>query len=214
MITRLDGDIGKILALLAELGLEEDTIVFFSSDNGPHAEGGATAEFFKSNGPLHGIKRDLYDGGVRVPTIVRWPENIKAGQVNDQPFALWNFLPTATAIAGIQAPEGIDGINLLPALLGNSSKNHEFLYWEFHERGFEQAVRMGKWKAIRHGLNQPIELYDLEIDISEQCDLAAQYPNVVQRIKEILKTVRIDSKEFPIHKRGGGVALLPAKLAS
>ena len=198
MITRLDAHIGQILALLAELGLEEDTIVLFSSDNGPHEEGGTTAEFFDSNGPLQGIKRDLYDGGVRVPMIARWSGKIKPGQVNHQPFALWDFLPTATEIAGIAAPEGIDGISMLPAMLGKSSKSHKLLYWEFHERGFEQAIRMGKWKAVRHGLNQPIELYDLETDISEQCNLAVKYPDVVQKIKEILQTVRFDSKEFPI----------------
>lgn len=196
MITRLDAHIGQILALLAELGLEEDTIVLFSSDNGSHEEGGATAEFFNSNGPLQGIKRDLYDGGVRVPMIARWSGKIKPGQ-NHQPFALWDFLPTATEIAGIDAPEGIDGISMLPAMLGKSSKSH-VLYWEFHEHGFEQALRMGKWKAVRHGFNQPIELYDLETDISEQCDLAVEYPDVVQKIKEILQTVRFDSKEFPI----------------
>jgi arylsulfatase A-like enzyme len=199
MITQLDGDIGKILDLLAELGLEQDTIVFFSSDNGPHEEGGATAEFFDSNGPLQGIKRDLYDGGVRVPMIVRWSGKIKPGQVNAQPFALWDFLPTASAIAGVQPPEGIDGISILPALLGKKQKNHKLLYWEFHERGFEQAIRMGRWKAVRHGLNQPIELYDLETDISEQCDVAAQYPDVVARIEETLQRVRTDSQDFPIH---------------
>lgn len=199
MITRLDGDIGKILDLLAELGLEQNTIVFFSSDNGPHEEGGATAEFFDSNGPLQGIKRDLYDGGVRVPMIVRWSGKIKPGQVNAQPFALWDFLPTASAIAGVQPPEGIDGISILPALLGKKQKNHKLLYWEFHERGFEQAIRMGRWKAVRHGLNQPIELYDLETDISEQCDVAAQYPDVVARIEETLSRVRTDSQDFPIH---------------
>jgi arylsulfatase A-like enzyme len=199
MITRLDGDIGKILDLLAELGLEQDTIVFFSSDNGPHEEGGTTAEFFDSNGPLQGIKRDLYDGGVRVPMIVRWPGKIKPSQVNAQPFALWDFLPTASEIAEIQSPEGIDGISILPALLGKKQKNHELLYWEFHERGFEQAIRMGRWKAVRHGLNRSIELYDLETDISEQCDVAAQYPDVVARIEETLQTVRTDSEDFPIH---------------
>lgn len=199
MITRLDAHIGQILTLLAELGLEEDTIVLFSSDNGPHEEGGATAEFFDSNGPLQGIKRDLYDGGVRVPMIARWFGKIKPGQVNNQPFALWDFLPTATEIAGVEPPEGIDGLSMLPAMLGRHLKNHEFLYWEFHERGFEQAIRMGKWKAVRHGLNQPIELYDLEIDISEQCNVAVEYPDVVQKIIQILQTVRFESKEFPIH---------------
>lgn len=199
MITRLDRDMGKILSLLAELGLDQDTVVFFSSDNGPHAEGGVTAEFFNSNGLLNGIKRDLYDGGVRVPMIARWPEKIEAGQVNHQPFALWDFLPTATEIAGTQPPADIDGISLLPALLSRHQENHEFLYWEFHERGFEQAVRMGKWKAVRHGLDQPIELYDLGTDISEQRDLAAKHPKVVQKIKEILQIARLDSPDFPVH---------------
>jgi arylsulfatase A-like enzyme len=214
MITRLDGDVGKILALLAELGLDQDTIVFFSSDNGPHEEGGATAEFFNSNGPLHGIKRDLYDGGVRVPMIVRWPEKIKAGQTNHQPFALWDFLPTAAEIVGTQAPADIDGISILPALLGGKQKNHKFLYWEFHERGFEQAVRMGEWKAVRHGLNDPVELYDLKTDISEQRDLAAQHPDVVRKITEILQRVRTDSEEFPIHNERYIPHLLKARQIS
>ncbi len=200
MITRLDAHIGQILALLEQLGLQEDTLVLFSSDNGPHEEGGTTAEFFDSNGPLQGIKRDLYDGGVRVPMIARWSGKIKPGQINHQPFALWDFLPTATEIAGIEAPEGIDGLSMLPAMLGKPAKSHEVLYWEFHERGFEQAIRMGKWKAVRHG-NQPIELYDLETDIGEQCDLAVEYPDVVQKIEEVLQTIRCDSKEFPIHNQ-------------
>lgn len=200
MITRLDGDVGKILALLSQLGLDEDTIVCFTSDNGPHMEGGADAEFFNSNGPFQGVKRDLYDGGVRVPMIARWPGTIKVGQ-NHQPFALWDFLPTLAEIAGVQAPPDIDGISLLPALLGRQQQNHEFLYWEFHERGFEQAVRMGSWKAVRHGLNQPIELYDLKTDINEQRNVATHYPAVVQKIEEILDTARTDSLEFPVHDK-------------
>ncbi len=198
MISRLDGDVGKILSLLTELGLDQDTIVFFSSDNGPHEEGGASAKFFNSSGPLHGIKRDLYDGGVRVPMIVHWPGKIRPGQTNNQPFALWDFLPTAAEVAGIQPPTWTDGISLLPALLGRRQKQHEFLYWEFHERGFEQAVRMDQWKAVRHGLDQPTELYNLESDISEQYNLAEKYPKVVQRVEEILQWVRLDSKEFPL----------------
>lgn len=200
MISLLDADVGKILALLSELGLEEDTIVFFSSDNGPHEEGGATAEFFDSNGPLNGIKRDLYDGGVRVPMIARWLGKIQPQQENHQPYALWDFLPTATEIAGVAAPENIDGISMLPALLGQSVNNHTFLYWEFHERGFEQAIRTNRWKAVRHGLDQPIELYDLEKDISEQHNVAHKYPDIVQQIAEILhsKSLRTESPEFPV----------------
>jgi len=203
MISLLDADVGKVLALLAELGLEEDTIVFFSSDNGPHEEGGATAEFFNSNGSLNGIKRDLYDGGVRVPMIARWLGTIQAGQENHQPYALWDFLPTATEIARIPTPKGIDGISMLPALLSQSANNHEFLYWEFHERGFEQAIRMNRWKAVRHGLDQPIELYDLEKDVSEQRNVANKYPEIVRRIADILQSqsLRVESTEFPVFSK-------------
>ncbi|MUL35692.1 arylsulfatase [Gloeocapsopsis dulcis] len=199
MISFLDADVGRILALLAELNLEEDTIVFFSSDNGPHEEGGATAEFFDSNGPLNGIKRDLYDGGVRVPMIARWLGTIQPGEYH-QPYALWDFLPTATEIAGIPTPKGIDGISMLPVLLSQPANNHEFLYWEFHERGFEQAIRMNRWKAVRHGIDRPIELYDLEKDVSEQRNVANKYPEVVQRIADILqsKSLRVESPEFPV----------------
>lgn len=203
MISLLDADVGKILALLAELGLEENTIVFFSSDNGPHEEGGATAEFFDSNGPLNGIKRDLYDGGVRVPMIVRWTGTIQPKQENHQPYALWDFLSTAAEIAGVSAPREIDGVSILPALLGQPANKHEFLYWEFHERGFEQAIRMGKWKAVRHGLDQPIELYDLDKDISEQHNVANEHFDVVQKIAAILqsKKLRTESPEFPVFSK-------------
>lgn len=199
MISRLDGDVGKILALLTELGLDENTIAFFSSDNGPHEEGGASAEFFNSNGPLHGIKRDLYDGGVRVPMIVRWTGTIKPGQ-SHLPYALWDFLPTATEIAGVAPPKNLDGVSMLPALLGKPANKHKFLYWEFHERGFEQALRMDRWKAVRHGLGQPIELYDLENDISEQHNVAVQHPSVVEKIAALLNSdIRTESMEFPVY---------------
>lgn len=201
MIYRLDRDVGKILALLKELGIDEDTIIFFSSDNGPHREGGSSPDFFDSNGPLRGIKRDLYEGGIRVPMIVRWPGKINAGTVSHFPWAFWDFLPTAAEIAGVAPPQGIDGMSVLPTLLGRQQKPHEFFYWEFHERGFTQAVRMGKWKAVRFGLNEPLELYDLSTDIGEQHNIAAEHPEIVAKIEEYLKTARVDSKEFPIRER-------------
>src|SRR5438270_3453062 len=135
MITRMDADIGRLMTRLAELGLENDTIVFFSSDNGPHKEGGVDPKFFQSSGPFRGIKRDLYEGGIRVPLIVRWPGKIKAGQVIEAPWAFWDFLPTAADLAHARVPEKVDGISMLPTLLGRPQTNrHEFLYWQFHER--------------------------------------------------------------------------------
>jgi arylsulfatase A-like enzyme len=201
MIARMDRDIGKLTVLLKQLGIDDKTVIFFSSDNGTHREGGYKPEFFKSSGPLRGIKRDLYEGGIRVPTIVRWPGRIKAGTVSDQVWAFWDFLPTAAEIAGASPPAGIDGISMLPALLGRPQKNHEYVYWEFHERGFKQAVRMGDWKAVRFGINGPIELYDLKTDIGERNNIAAEHPDVVAKIEAILKTVRTDSKEFPIGEK-------------
>ena len=150
MITRLDAYVGRLLDKLKELKIDDNTIVFFSSDNGPHKEGGVDPKFFQSAGPLRGIKRDLYEGGIRVPLIVRWPGKIKPGTVSDRVSAFWDFLPTAAEIAQAKAPEQLDGLSLLPALLGKPQTNqHDFLYWEFHERGFQQAVRMGDWKAVR-----------------------------------------------------------------
>jgi len=201
MITRLDGEVGKVMAVLKELGIDDHTVVFFSSDNGPHREGGAKPEFFRSSGPLRGIKRELYEGGIRVPMIVRWPGKITPGTVSDQVWAFWDFLPTAAAIAGVRPPPAIDGISMLPALLAKPQKSHDDLYWEFHERGFKQAVRMGDWKAIRFGIEGPIELYDLKTDIGEQHNIAAAHPNVVARIEAILKTARTESKDFPIRER-------------
>ena len=200
MITRMDRDIGRIMALLKDLGLDQDTIVFFSSDNGPHKEGGASPEFFDSNGPLRGIKRDIYDGGIRVPMIARWPGKIKPGRVSDQVWAFWDFLPTAAELAGAEAPAGIDGISMLPALLGRNQTDHKYLYWEFHERRLGQAVRMGKWKAIRNDANTPIELYDLETDIGEAHGLAAHHPEIVEKVAEIMESARTESEHWPVGK--------------
>jgi arylsulfatase A-like enzyme len=201
MIARMDADVGKILALLKELDIDNRTVVFFSSDNGPQGadEGGFNPDFFASHGVLRGIKRDLYEGGVRVPMIARWPGKIKRGRVSSQAWAVWDFMPTAAALAGAKPPTGIDGMSMLPALLGLRQKEPEYLYWEFHEGGFGQAVLMGRWKAIRPRANKPVELYDLESDARETRDLAASHPEIVRRVEGIMNTARMESEFWPTH---------------
>lgn len=198
MVTYLDRDIGRILERLRELGLEEETIVLFSSDNGPHREGGNDPTFFQSSGPLRGIKRSLHEGGVRVPFLVAWPGRVKGGVVNDHIGAFWDFLPTAVEIAGGTPPRQTDGISFLPTLLGKEQRRHEYLYWEFFEGGFQQAVRLGKWKAVKSKLGAPLELYDLEKDLGEKENIAARYPEIVAQIEQVLRSARTDSPEFPV----------------
>jgi arylsulfatase A-like enzyme len=199
MITRMDRDIGQILDYLQTLKIDDHTVVFFSSDNGPHKEGGVKPEFFKSSGPLRGIKRDLYEGGIRVPMIVRWPNRIKPGTVSDQVWAFWDFLPTAAELAKVEPPQRLDGISMLPTLLGQKQTNqHEFLYWEFHENGSKQAVRMGDWKAVRLALNKPLELYHLRSDPGEMTDVAEKHPDIIAKIETYLKTARAESEHWPL----------------
>jgi arylsulfatase A-like enzyme len=199
MITRMDADIGRLMDKLKELKIDDNTVVFFSSDNGPHKEGGVDPKFFQSAGPFRGIKRDLYEGGIRVPLIVRWPGKIKRGMVSDRIGAFWDFLPTAAEIAQAKVPEQLDGLSLLPALLGKPNTNpHDFLYWEFHERGFQQAVRMGDWKAVRPQTGKPLELYNLTTDPGEKENVADKNPEVVAKMEAYLKTARTDSEQWPI----------------
>jgi arylsulfatase A-like enzyme len=199
MITRLDDDVGKLMARLKELKIDDDTVVFFSSDNGPHKEGGVDPKFFQSAGSLRGTKRDLYEGGIRVPLIVRWPAQIKAGKTTDLLGAFWDFLPTAVEIASAKCPTNIDGISMLPTLLGQPQTNrHSSLYWEFHERGFQQAVRMGDWKAVRPQARDPLELYNLKADLAEKQNVADKNPEVIAKIEAYLKTARTDSEHWPI----------------
>ncbi len=185
MITRMDGDIGRLMSLLRELDIDQNTLVVFTSDNGPHSEGGHKHEFFDSNGPLRGYKRDLYEGGIRVPTIAWWPEKITPGSVSDQPLAGYDWLPTACELASVDSPTNIDGISFLPTLLGKRQTPHEALYWSYGEKA---AVRMGKWKAVRPGKDKPLELYDLSSDIGEQNDLSGEHPDVLKRITSIIET--------------------------
>ena len=199
MITRLDRDVGTLLAELKAQGLEDNTLVLFTSDNGPHQEGGNTVEFFASSGPFRGFKRSLTDGGIRVPGIVRWPGKVKPGTVSDQVWAFWDVLPTLCDVAGIPTPAGLDGVSIAPTLTGvGTQRTHDFLYWEFHEGGFRQAVRHAQWKALRLAPGRPLELYDVVADPGETADVAAAHPAVVARIDEYLRTARTESKEFPI----------------
>jgi arylsulfatase A-like enzyme len=203
MITRMDADIGRLMAKLKELGLDESTVVFFSSDNGPHKEGGGDPAFFHASGPLRGYKRDLTEGGIRVPFLARWPGKIDAGRTTSQPIAFWDVLPTLTELAGTTPPSGIDGVSIVPTLLGperagRPQTQHEFFYWEFHERGFQQAVRMGSWKAIRPQWKAPLELYNLSNDVGETHNVAADHPEVIAKIETYLSTARTDSPDWPI----------------
>lgn len=203
MIARMDADIGKLLARLKEFKIDDNTVVWFSSDNGPHKEGGVDPKFFQSSGPFRGIKRDLTEGGIRVPLIIRWPARIAAGQVNDLLCANWDFLPTAADIAMTKTPKGVDGISMFPLLTGQAQTNrHEYLYWEFHERGFQQAIRSGDWKAIRPQAEEKLELYDLKSDLGEKTNVAEQNPEVVAKLEKLFKEARTNSDRWPMKKLG------------
>jgi arylsulfatase A-like enzyme len=197
MVTRMDGHVGKLMDLLGAHGLDNRTLVFFSSDNGPHKEGGTDPDFHDSNGPLRGIKRDLYEGGIRVPMIARWSGKIAEGVVSKQVWAFWDFLPTVAQLAGMEMPREIDGISVLPTLLGQSQQpSHEYLYWEFYERGFQQAIRAGDWKGVKLDPKKTMELYDLATDLGETRDVAAERPEVVAKLDELLGAARFDSPDW------------------
>ncbi|MCX8065321.1 MAG: arylsulfatase [Candidatus Hydrogenedentes bacterium] len=197
MITRLDDSVGKILSLLEELRIDENTLILFSSDNGPHKEGGADPEFFKSSGPLKGYKRSLYEGGIRVPFIIRWKGRIEGGKKSTTPVSFWDILPTFAELAGITSPQKIDGISFAPLLFGEENIVSSFmnrpLYWEFYEGGFQQAMRLGEWKIILNKYGDPLELYNLVEDIGEKNNLAGKYPDKTKELSEIMKLQRTPS---------------------
>ncbi len=197
-VTRMDAAVGRVLHTLAQQGLESNTLVVFTSDNGPHKEGHHSAEFFRSSGPLRGTKRDLYEGGIRVPSIARWPGMVPAGRLSVDPWAFWDFLPTAAELAGAEPPAAIDGISIVPALLGKPQRQHEYFYWEFHEGGFHQALRQGDWKLVRQG-GRPL-LFNIRDDLGETRDLAAAHPEIVARLEPLFRTARTDSRDFPVPK--------------
>ncbi|HMJ67392.1 MAG TPA: arylsulfatase [Cyclobacteriaceae bacterium] len=206
MISLLDVQVGEIMTKLRELGLEENTIIIFTSDNGPHVEGGADPEYFDSNGILKGYKRDLYEGGIRVPMIVRWPERIAAGTRTDHVSAFWDVVPTIADIVAANVKQ-TDGISFLATLLGDSSRQvkHNFLYWEFHEKDGRRAVRRGNWKLVQYEVNKDtagsFELYDLAIDPGEESDMAPEFPEVVEQLKSIMNREHRESAAFPYSRK-------------
>ena len=198
MITRLDRDVGSLFQLLKELDLDENTIVFFCSDNGAAERWEGR---FDSSGSLRGRKRDMYEGGIRTPMIVRWPGKVAAGTTSDLAWYFADVLPTVAELAGGKAPSGIDGLSVLPTILGETQDLSErYLYWEFFESGFQQAVRQGDWKAVRLKLGEPLELYDLSKDEVEENNVAAQHPKVVSRFEAYLKTARSPSRNWPVEE--------------
>ncbi len=199
MIARLDADVGRLIEKLRELGLDRNTIVFFTSDNGPHKEGGSDPYFFRSMGPLNGYKRSLHDGGIRVPMIVWWPPYVQAGSVNTYPWAFWDFLPTAAELAGVEPPEGIDGISVLPTILGREPQpEHPPFYWEFHEgKGSKQAARWGQWKGVRTA-GGPTAVYDLVDDVAEERDVAEAFPQIAEKLAAFMDGARSENPNFPL----------------
>jgi len=199
MITRMDADVGRIMSLLKDLAIDSKTLVFFCSDNGAARrwEG-----IFDSSGALRGRKRDMYEGGIRTPMIVRWPGRVPAGETSD---AVWYFadvLPTLAELLGVKPPDNIDGISVLPAILGKKQRTDDrFLYWEFYENGFQQAARWRSYKAVRTSPGKALELYDVSKDISEQHNIAAENPDIIAGIEVYLKTARTDSPNWPVQAK-------------
>jgi arylsulfatase A-like enzyme len=213
-ITRLDTNVGELMAKLKQLGLDDRTLVIFTSDNGPHKEGGRDydPEFFQASGPLRGVKRDLYEGGIREPFIARWPGAIKAGATSGQVGYFGDMMATFAELAGAKAPASTDSVSIVPTLLGRGPQpQHDYLYWEFYEGGVSQAVLLdgGRWKGVRvKSLAAPIEVYDLTSDIGEQHDVAAAHPELVTKFAGIMRTAHVDNEHWKIppvveRQRGG-----------
>lgn len=199
MVSRLDKFVGDVMAELKVLGLDKNTMVIFTSDNGPHREGGANPDFFQSYGPLKGVKRDVYEGGIRVPMVAWCPEQIKAGVKTDHISAFWDVMPTLAELTGTTLPVASDGLSLLPTLLSKEGQQqHDYLYWEFHEMKGRQALRSGNWKLIRQPIvgETILELYDLSKDIHEDTNLAAQFPEKVQELSKLMDNARTESPLF------------------
>ena len=200
MVDYLDMQVGELVNKLKELGIYDNTLIVFTSDNGPHLEGGADPDYFDSNGPLRGYKRDLYEGGIRVPMIAVWANKIKAQSQTGHISAFWDIMPTVAEIIGSPLPENIDGVSFLPTLLGQDQKEHKYLYWEFHELGGRKAVRKGDWKLVSYNVKNPekqtLELYNLKDDIGEENNVAADHPEIVQELQQLMDGARTESEVF------------------
>ena len=208
MISFMDRQVGRLLALLEEIGQADNTVVFFTSDNGVTSlKAQVDYEFFESRKPLRGVKGSVYDGGIRVPLVVRWPGRVKAGTTSDFIGAFHDVMPTVCEIAGVPAPEGTDGISFVEALTGDPKrqKAHEFLIWEFHGYRGQQAVRMGDWKGVRQNCfrnpDGPIELYNLADDVGETKNIAADHPERVARMAKIMQEQHTPSEYWNFRKR-------------
>jgi arylsulfatase A-like enzyme len=218
-IENLDNQIGALIAELKQLGIYENTILVFTSDNGAHHEGGHDPEFWNSNGPFRGFKRDLYEGGVHVPLLVSWPKYIRPGSGSDHISAFWDWLPTFAELGGAKVPAAaqIDGISMAPLLTGKAQqqKKHDFLYWEFTEGSPRKAVRAGKWKMIltydADGITvDKTELFDLSKDIAEAGNLAGKYPEKVQELSGMIASAHTDSEHFLFKGRAKKTTKKPA----
>jgi len=201
MMDRLDADVGRVMSLLKELRLDDNTLVLFSSDNGPGGGPANNARFGSQMG-LREIKGTLREGGIRVPLIARWPGKVPAGKTTDIATAFWDFLPTAADLAGTSAPKGIDGISIMPAMLGKKQNAHPYLYWEqLTPAKLTKALRMGEWKAYQAAVGAPVELYNLAADPAESKDVAAAHPDVVKKAEKIFATARVEAVPPPVDPR-------------
>ncbi|MEM9016894.1 MAG: arylsulfatase [Verrucomicrobiota bacterium] len=204
MISRLDWEVGQLIETVEAIGASEDTLILFASDNGAQSAGGHQESDFNSSGPLRGEKRDLYEGGIRTPLLARWPGTIEAGRRSNHVSAFWDLMPTLAELAGVEAPEDIDGISYAPTLLDKpeEQEEHDYLYWEFFEKGGKRAVRFADWKAVqldlmKKGGPRAVELYNLREDLAETTNLAEKHPDKIAKAKEIFETARSES---PIEK--------------
>ena len=205
MVSRLDRDVGRLMARLKEQGLDEHTLVLFTSDNGPTNAGGSDAAFFNSAGPLRGLKGSLFEGGLRVPMIARWPGRIAPATTTDHVAAHWDVLPTLASAAGAKIPDTVelDGVSFLPTLLGRPDQpRHDHLYWEYPAGPGAQAVRLGDWKAVRLGVKRnpaaKVQLFNLKGDPAESRDVSAGHPDVVAKVEQLMQSARTESTVFPL----------------
>jgi uncharacterized sulfatase len=203
MITRMDADVGRLLDTLEELGIDNNTLVLLSSDNGPHHEGGQNVSRFDANGPLRGMKRDLYEGGIRVPFIALWPGRIPAGRTSQHIAYFGDVFATLAEVTNQPVPSGLDSISMLPTLLAqDAQQQHDYLYWEFYEQGSKQAVRWQNWKAVRMPmLTGKTELYNLESDLGEISDIAAEHPEIVRQMEQMMDTAHAPDPNWQPPKR-------------
>ena len=206
MISHLDSDMGRLLRALQEYGIDENTLVLFTSDNGPHQEGGYDPAFFDANGPLRGIKRALYEGGIRVPLIARWPGHVPAGTTSNHISYFGDMMATFADLMDVPAPDSLQSISMVPTLLGNPDEQrpHNYLYWEFYEQGSRQAVRMGNWKGIRQPMfTGPMELYNLETDLGEENNVAEENTEVVAEMERMMERAHQPSPLWVVAQQAG-----------